>query len=106
MSNSQRLSEINAILQTNSTDSQQQLIQVEKELRASREELRLLKAELGKLKSDLQTAKNLSQSQADLLTKINESFKAYSKEQKAIQSKLKLERNASILIAILVGVLK
>lgn len=90
--NSKRLAEINNYLQLNSTDSQKTLLKVSEELRQSKLELEMLKQELAKLQTDLQTAKSLSQSQQDLLQKTNESFQQYSKEQKAAQNKLKVER--------------
>ena len=90
--NSKRLAEINSYLQLNSTDSQKTLLKVSEELRQSKLELEMLKQELVKLQANLQIAKSLSQSQQDLLQKTNESFQQFSKEQKAIQNKLKVER--------------
>ena len=91
-SNSQRLSEINAILQLGSTESQKTLLKVSAELKQSQAELQMLKQELAKLQDSLQIAKSLSQSQQDLLTQTNESFRKYSQEQKKNQSRLKTER--------------
>ena len=99
--NSIRLSEINSYLQMNSSESQQTLLQVSKELQASKDELILLKAELAKLQETLQTAKNLSQSQQDLLNQTNESFKTYAKETKAKINKL---NNQKTMLEILLGI--
>ena len=102
--NSQRLKQINDYLQLNSTDSLKTLLKVSEELKQSQAELQTLKAELAKLQENLQTAKNLSQSQQDLLTRTNESFQQYAKEQKAIQAKLKTERTIWQVVAIVAGV--
>lgn len=97
--NSQRLSEINAILQLGSTESQKTLLKVSAELKASQEELQTLKAELQRLQDSLQIAKSLSQSQQDLLTQTNESFRQYANEQKKAQARLKTERTRWIIVA-------
>ena len=97
--NSKRLAEINSYLQLNSTDSQKTLLQVSAELKASQAELQTLKTELAKLQENLQIAKSLSQSQQDLLTKTNEFFLQFSKEQKAAQNKLKIERTVWQIVA-------
>ena len=97
--NSKRLAEINSYLQLNSTESVKTLLKVSEELKQSKVELQTLKLELAKLQENLQIAKSLSQSQQDLLTKTNESFSQYSKEQKQIQSKLKIERTAWMIVA-------
>ena len=103
-SNSQRLSEINAILQLGSTESQKTLLKVSAELKQSQAELQMLKAELQKLQDNLQTAKSLSQSQQDLLTQTNESFRQYANEQKKAQARLKTERTLwQVVAAVAVG---
>ena len=103
-SNSNRLKQINDYLQLNSEQSVKTLLKVSEELKQSQAELQTLKAELAKLQENLQTAKNLSQSQQDLLTRTNESFQQYAKEQKAIQAKLKTERTIWQVVAIVAGV--
>ena len=97
--NSKRLAEINSYLQLNSTESVKTLLKVSEELKQSKVELQTLKLELAKLQENLQTAKSLSQSQQDLLTKTNEFFLQFSKEQKAAQNKLKIERTVWQIVA-------
>ena len=103
--NSQRLAEINSILQLNSTDSQKTLLQVSKELSESKAELITLKQELATLQATLLTARNLSQSQQELLAKTNESFQTYSKEMNSKINSLRRDRTTWEVIAgiILVG---
>jgi hypothetical protein len=102
-SNSQRLSEINAILQLGSTESQKTLLKVSAELKASQAELQTLKQELAKLQDSLQIAKSLSQSQQDLLTQTNESFRQYASEQKKAQARIKTERTLWMIVAGVAG---
>lgn len=102
-SNSQRLSEINAILQLGSTKSQKTLLKVSAELKASQAELQTLKQELAKLQESLLLAKSLSQSQQDLLTQTNESFRQYAADMKKAQSRLKVERTAWMIVAGVAG---
>ena len=102
-SNSQRLSEINAILQLGSTESQKTLLKVSAELKASQAELQTLEQELAKLQDSLQIAKSLSQSQQDLLTQTNESFRQYAADMKKAQSRLKVERTAWMIVAGVAG---
>lgn len=101
--NSQRLSEINAILQLDSTASQKTLLQVSAELKASQAELQTLKQELERLQTALLLAKNLSQNQQDLLSQTNESFRQYSQEQKKIQSQLRTEKTWWMIVAGVAG---
>lgn len=103
-SNSRRLSEINAILQLDSTASQKTLLQVSKDLAESKAELQMLKQELERLQTALLLAKNLSQNQQDLLTQTNESFRQYAAEQKKAQSRLKTERAMWMIVAGVAGV--
>jgi DNA-binding transcriptional MerR regulator len=95
LQNSTRLSQINEILQLNSTDSQKALATALSELKASKEELAALKAELAALRKALEEMTLYSKKQEDLIAKINQSFEIYSKETKArIKS---LERKNTLL---------
>ena len=100
IANSNRLSEINSILQMNSTDSHKTLLLVSAELTKSQAELATLKQELVMLQETLRQVKNLSQSQQELLKKTTESFQTYSKE---MNSKINSLRRDRTLLEVIIG---
>lgn len=81
--NSMRRSEINTALQLNSKESKDYILKILNELDASKKETEEWKNSHAQLLTRYNNLINLSQSQENSISKINESFQIYSKEMKA-----------------------
>ena len=94
------LKSINAVLMSDSTKSQQDLIRALKLLKESQDELTKLSALLMTLQAESKQAKeDLKQASVELAM-VNQSFEAYAKEQKKAQARLKTERTLWQVVAV------
>ena len=89
----------NAVLMSDSTKSQTDLIRALKLLKESQDELTKLSALLMTLQAESKQAKeDLKQASVELAM-VNQSFEAYAKEQKKAQARLKTERTLWMIVA-------
>ena len=93
----------NAVLMSDSTKSQQDLIRALKLLRESQDELTKLSSLLTTLQAESTLAKSDLKQASEELVKANQSFGAYAKEQKAAQARLKTERAIWMIVAGVAG---
>lgn len=89
-----QLSQVNGKLQNELTDSKTALIKSQAELKQAQQELKQLQLQLATLKA-------LSVIQENSLQKVNESFKEYAVEQKKERMKIKAQRNAWAVAAVI-----
>ena len=99
LQNSQRLSEIMAILRLNSDEAKQQLLKVTEELLQLKKELQELKQAHAQLTDSYNKMMSLSQKQDELLTKINSDFEKYSKETKSKIRSLEAQKTVLEVVA-------
>lgn len=100
---SKRLSEINRVLQLNSTESQQELLTALENSKQLRKELAELKIAYNQLLIEVQKTTDYSKKQEELIKEINVSFEAYSKEKKAEIAKLKLNNKIKDVGLVILG---
>lgn len=82
-----QLSQVNGKLQNELTDSRTELTKSQEALKKARQELMQLQLQIATLKA-------LSVNQENSLQKVNESFKQYAEEKKKERIKIKAQRNA------------
>ena len=82
-----QLSQVNGKLQNELTDSKAELLKSQEALKKAQQELKQLQLQIATLKA-------LSVNQENSLQKVNESFKQYAEEKKKERIKIKAQRNA------------
>ena len=89
----------NAVLMSDSTKSQQDLIRALKLLKESQDELTKLSALLMTLQAESKLAKSDLKQASEELARVNQSFEAFANEQKKAQARLKTERTLLMIVA-------